>query len=189
MSRPVAMTIAACVLAAALGTLPASAQPMQGGPAMPGHPMAMSLPDGREMLHFPPPLEANFLHNMRDHMQTLNDILLAVATGDFAGASKVAAERLGLDSPSAAGCKPTDAAQTGSASKAAPAAPESMDAMMALYMPDTMRAVGLSMHTAASEFAKVAAQAATTHDTPAVVAALSHVTQNCVACHSAYHLR
>ncbi len=181
------MIIAACVLTAASGTIPASAQPMQGGQAMPGH--HMSLPDAREMLHFPPALEANFLHNMRDHMQTLNDILQAVATADFAGAARMAAERLGLDSPSAAACKPTDAAPAGSVSKAEPAAPNSMDAMMALYMPETMRAVGLSMHTSAREFAKVAAQAAATHDTSAVVAALSRVTQNCVACHSAYHLR
>jgi hypothetical protein len=126
---------------------------------------------------------------MRDHMQTLDGILHAVAAGDFASASQIASERLGLDSPSAAGCRPTDAAATGSASTVRPVAPGSMDEMMALYMPEAMRALGLSMHSSASEFAAVAAQAATTHDSSAVVGALSRVTRNCVACHSAYRVR
>jgi len=150
---------------------------------------AMSPPDAREMLHFPPEMQSNFLGNMRDHMQTIDGILQTMADGDYAGASRIASERLGLDSPSAAGCKPDNAAATGSISQSKPPAPGSMDEMMALYMPEAMRAVGLSMHTSASEFAAVATQAATTHDGAAVVGALSRVTQNCVACHSAYRLR
>ncbi len=152
-------------------------------------PPAMSLPDARTQLHFPPAMEANLLKNMRDHVETLNAILQAVNTGDFAGASKIATERLGLDSPSAAACKPTDAAANGSPSMSKPPTPGSMDEMMALYMPAPMRAIGLAMHTAASEFAAVAAKAAATHDTAAVIAALSRITPNCVACHSAYRLR
>lgn len=149
----------------------------------------MSLPDSREALHFPPEMQASFLGNMREHMQVVDGILQAVAVGDFAKASRIASERLGLDSPSAAGCKPTDTATADSALKPKPAAPGSMDEMMALYMPEIMRAMGLSMHTAASEFAVVAAQAAKTRDTTAVVGALSQITQNCVTCHSAYRLR
>ena len=158
---------------------------------MTGHnaPPAMSVPDAREQVHFPPEMQTNFLKNMRDHMETLNEILQAVQAGDFAAAAKVATERLGLDSPSAAGCKTTDAGANGSASVSKPPAPGSMEEMMALYMPAPMRAVGLSMHTSASEFAAVATQAAATHDATAVMGALSRITPNCVACHATYRLR
>jgi cytochrome c556 len=60
---------------------------------------------------------------------------------------------------------------------------------MALYMPTPMRALGLAIHTAASDFADVAAQAETTHNVAAVLKALARITPNCVACHSAYRLR
>jgi len=158
---------------------------------MMGHdaPPAMSPPDAREELHFPPAMQANLLKNMRDHVETLNAILQAVNAGDFADASRIATERLGLDSPSAAGCKPTDAAANGSASMSKSPASGSMDEMMALYMPAPMRAIGLSMHTSASEFAAVATKAVATHDTASVIGALSRITPNCVACHSAYRLR
>ena len=61
-----------------------------------------------------------------------------------------------------------------------------MEEMMDLYMPAQMRAFGLAMHTAASEFAKVSQRAAKNGDTKAALEALVMVTQNCVACHSAY---
>ncbi len=140
------------------------------------------------MVQFPPDMQINFLGNMRDHMQTLNDLVDALAKDDYAAASKVAAERLGLNSPSAAGCKPTPASQV-SERPATPTnksdKPMTMDEMMRVYMPEPMRGIGLSMHTAASEFSKVAM----TNDRAASMAALSQVTQNCVACHSSYRLR
>ena len=162
-----------------------------------GHP-AMSPADAREQLLFPTEMEAHFLGNMRDHMQTLNNILQAVSAGDLAAASRIAAERLGLDSPAAAACKPS--ADSGTANAKPPKSADlskmpqmmavySMDEMMALFMPEPMRAMGLSMHTAASEFAAVATRAAASHDTLVAVAALSNVTQNCVACHTAYRVR
>ena len=178
--------VAATVVLTAFATVASAQHPgMMGHDAAP----AMSSADGRELLHFPPAMQANLLKNMRDHVETLNAILQAVAAGDFASASKIAAERLGLDSPAAASCKPTDAAASGSAPGSMPSKPQSMDAMMALYMPAPMRAIGLAMHTSASEFAAVAAKAAATHDTAAVIHALSRITPNCVACHAAYRLR
>ena len=64
-----------------------------------------------------------------------------------------------------------------------------MDEIMALYMPEPMRAIGLSMPTSASEFSVVASRAAKTRDAKAAVEALSRVTQNRVACHTAYRLQ
>jgi cytochrome c556 len=165
----------------------AQAPMMHNMPGMTGHmPPAMSPADTRELLHFPPEMEIIFLQNMRDHVETLNAVLQAVAEGDYAEASKVAKERLGLDSPAAAGCKP---AATGKDAMSKMPAPNSMDAMMAMYMPEAMRNIGLAMHTSASEFAEVAAKAATTHDTASVIKALSNIMPNCVACHSTYRIR
>lgn len=146
-------------------------------------------PDHRKILNFPPEMQTNFLANMRDHLATLNEMLGAMARNDYAGASRVAAERLGLQSPSAAGCTARDQSAVTAAAPSKPAAAMSMDEMMALYMPAPMRGVGLAMHASASEFAAVASQAATNRDIAAVVAALARVTENCVACHSAYRLR
>ena len=143
---------------------------------------SMSPADTRELLHFPPMLQAHMLRNMRTHVETLDAILSAIAAGDYAQASSIAKMRLGLDSPAAAACKPQ-------AVDAKPSEPDSMDAMMALYMPTQMRALGLSMHTAASDFADVAERAKTTHDTTAVLKALARILPNCVACHTAYRLR
>jgi hypothetical protein len=160
------------------GRMPAAAASSMPGP---GH-ADMSPADGRELVNFPPQMRTYMLGNMRDHVQTLNGILQALGAADYDGAAKIAVERLGLDSPSAAACKPKPA-------NAAPPAQGSMDEMMALYMPEPMRAIGLAMHTSASEFAVVASRAATTHDAKAAVEALSRVTPNCVACHAAYRLQ
>ena len=183
------VTAASCAaVIALLGTgfmLPGRAADMP-----PGHPPAMdhmmpgqdqtnmSPADSRELVRFPSMMRTHMLGNMRDHVETLNAILQAIATGDYDGAANIAAERLGLDSPSAVGCKPK-------AANAPPPPKDSMDAMMALYMPEAMRATGLAMHTAASEFATVAR----THDPKATAEALARITPNCVACHSAYRLQ
>jgi hypothetical protein len=164
----------------AIGAPPATADtpPMMHHP-MPGHGQAaMSSADARELVNFPPLMRTHMLGNMRDHVETLNGILQALAAGDYDGAAKIATERLGLASPSAASCKPKEA-------NAPPPAQDPMDAMMALYMPEAMRGIGLAMHTAASEFAV----AAKTHDSKATMEALSRITPNCVACHAAYRLQ
>jgi hypothetical protein len=151
------------------------------------HAAHMAAPaDAREMVQFPQEMQVNFLGNMRDHMQTIDAVVQALAASDYVNASKVAAERLGLDSPSAAGCKPKPpGVSEKSKAEMTPGKPMTMEEMMDLYMPDAMRSVGLSMHTAASEFSKIAL----TKDRDASMKALAQVTQACVACHSAYRLR
>jgi hypothetical protein len=171
------------MLAAAIAVVLSLSPPTQAQPAGPthGHP-EMSPADGRALVQFPPEMRTHMLRNMRDHVETLDFILRALAAADYAGAAKIAVEHLGLDSPSAAACKPKPA-------NAVPPAQGSMDEMMALYMPEPMRALGLAMHTSASEFAVVAARDSMTHDAKGAVEALSRVTQNCVACHAGYRLQ
>lgn len=142
---------------------------------------AMASPDSRELVIFPPEMQAQQLRNMRDHVEALDAILTELGKADYAAAARIATDRLGLDSPSAAACKPKQ--------PDAPPARGSMDEMMELYMPAAMRSVGLAMHTAASDFAAVVREAGKSDDPRPAYAALGLVTHNCVACHSAYRLR
>jgi mono/diheme cytochrome c family protein len=63
-----------------------------------------------------------------------------------------------------------------------------MEQMMSQSMPAGMRAAGLAMHQAASQFSAEARAAARSRDAGKAFAALSKVTQQCVACHSAYRV-
>lgn len=143
---------------------------------------SMAPPDGRELVFFPPEMRMHQMREMRDHMATLNAIVSDLAAADYEGAANLAADRLGLESPSAAGCLPQQP-------DAPPPPKGSMEEMMDLYMPAQMKAFGLAMHTSASDLAAVARAAAATGDTAAVLHALSLITQQCVACHAAYRLQ
>jgi cytochrome c556 len=56
-------------------------------------------------------------------------------------------------------------------------------------MPEAMQAIGSEMHRSASRFALEAENASVTGDVKPALAALSKVTQQCVACHSAYRVQ
>jgi hypothetical protein len=146
--------------------------------------MAAMATDTRQQLEFPAPMKARMLSNMRDHLQVISEVIDAMSRGQFSQASKIAHDRLGLDSPSAEGCRP----QTNSSS-AQMSTPTSMEQMMAQFMPEGMRNIGLSMHTSASDFSVAAAESAKSGDGKPAWAALARVTQNCVACHAVYKLK
>jgi hypothetical protein len=146
--------------------------------------MATIASDTRQQLEFPAPMKARMLSNMRDHLQVISEVIDSMSRGQFSQASKIANSRLGLDSPSAEGCRP----QTNSSS-AQMSTPTSMEQMMAQFMPEGMRNIGLSMHTSASDFSVSAAESAMSGDGKPAWAALARVTQNCVACHSVYKLK
>lgn len=144
------------------------------------HMMAQT-PDARQLLDFPPPMRQHMLTNMRAHMEALSEILAALSAGDAAKASMIAKERLGLESAGAAACNPNGSSKRGPMGD--------MAAMMAQHMPEEMRALGYAMHDSASKFAEEAAKAPPGGDLKPALAALAQVTQNCVACHSAYRLK
>ncbi|WP_293603840.1 cytochrome c [Polaromonas sp. UBA4122] len=146
--------------------------------------MAAMANDSRQLLDFPPPMKAHMLSNMRDHLQVISEVVDAISKAQFGKAAKIAGDRLGLDSPAAEGCK----APAGT-SQPQMSTPGSMEQMMAQFMPEGMRNIGYSMHSAASDFATAASEAAKTGDSKAALAALSRVTQQCVACHSVYRLQ
>lgn len=142
-------------------------------------PMTTVISDGRQLVEFPAEMRQHTLANMRDHLHVLSEILLALSSGQYAQAARIADARLGLDSPSAEGCK-----NDGSASK-----PANMEHRMAQFMPEEMRKIGAAMHASASAFALEAKQAAKSKNAKPALTALSRVTQQCTACHAAYKLQ
>ena len=152
-----------------------------GGAAQPADHMTMA-PDTRTAVEFPSHMKDHMLANMRGHLAALQGIVAALAAGDAPAAGKIASERLGVESPGAAACvKP--------AANMSPApGTHDMAAMMAKFMPEPMRAMGLAMHESASAFAVAAAKTPPGGDPRPALEALAQVTRNCVACHAAYRL-
>ena len=154
------LAVAAAVLAASTATF-AIAQHKHS------HDMsAPSAPDGREFVKFPPMLVEETLANMRDHLQTLQEIQLHLGMGHTDVAAKLAETRLGMSSLGLHG-----------------AAEDSKN------MPQGMQDVGTAMHRAASRFAVIAQDAGATGDLKPVFAGLAEITAQCVSCHAGYRLK
>lgn len=180
--------LSATALALAVSTGLNAQQPMNpidhaSHMAQPAHSGATDGGDGRQLVNFPPDMRQHTLANMRDHLQALSEILAAMAAGQYAKASQVAGTRLGMDSPSAEGCRDEKSAAKPAMSKAA-----GMEHRMNEFMPEGMRQLGLDMHQAASTFAGEAAKSARTGNGKPALAALARVTQQCTSCHSAYKI-
>ncbi|MEJ2440907.1 MAG: hypothetical protein P8Z72_14780 [Gammaproteobacteria bacterium] len=121
--------------------------------------------DKRTLVHFPEKLRVHTLANMRDHLLTLGEIQAAMANKAFDKAADIAEQRLGMTSMKLHGAHE-----------------------VARYMPEGMRKLGTAMHRSASRFAVIASNAGVSQNPAPALAALSRVTQACVACHSSYRL-
>jgi hypothetical protein len=118
--------------------------------------------DHRTLVMLPAPMQEHMLGNMRDHLQTLDQINRALAEGRWNDAATVAEQRLGVSSLAAHGAE-----------------------HMAPFMPKPMQAIGTAMHRAATEFAVHATEG----DLRQSVQQLAEITRQCVACHAAYRIR
>lgn len=117
--------------------------------------------DTRIKVNLPAMMKTHMLHSMRDHLLALHEIQAALAKGAFDQASDIAEKRLGMSSL------------------------ESHNAAhMAPFMPEGMQNIGTEMHHAASRFAMTASEG----DLSRSLAALSQVTEQCVACHMSYRV-
>jgi len=132
-----------------------------------GHDMsAPSAPDAREFVKFPPMLVEQTLVNMRDHLQTLQEIQSQLGMGHTDAAAKLAESRLGMSSLGLHGA-----------------------AEVSQFMPQGMQDAGTAMHRAASRFAVTAEAAGATGDLKPVFAGLAEITAQCVGCHAGYRLK
>ena len=131
------------------------------------HDMAKpSAADTRVLVQFPPALAEETLSNMRDHLQTLQEIQLHLGMGHTDVAAKLAENRLGMSSLGLHGA-----------------------VEVSKYMPKGMQDAGTAMHRAASRFAIIAQDAGVTGDMKPLFAALSDITAQCVGCHAGYKLK
>jgi len=181
--RALTSALLACLLALPLPALPQQADPAahaghdgHAGHAMHGQhaPDAMAAApstqaaeavDARQAVTFPAALRRHTLANMRDHLLALGQIQTALARADFDAAADTAEQRLGMSSMASHGAHE-----------------------VAGYMPRGMQEAGLAMHRAASRFATAAKDASVSGDVRAALAALTPVTEACVACHAGYRL-
>jgi len=122
--------------------------------------------DTRQPVRFPEPLRVHELSSMRDHLRTLQLIQDAMSRNAFDEAGKLSEQRLGLSSFGLH---------------------EAHE--VAKYMPKGMQDIGTEMHKAASRFSLEVTNSGATGDVRPALAALSRVTQQCVACHNAYRLK
>lgn len=118
--------------------------------------------DNRMMVELPSMMQQHMLANMRDHLESLNEILANLASDQLEAAAQIAEERIGMSSLDKHGAS-----------------------HMAQFMPEGMRDAGTAMHKAASRFARVAQEG----EPLAAYRALTDVTRSCVACHAGYRIR
>jgi len=125
-------------------------------------PYGSAAEDPRQLVQLPEMMQEHMLSNMRDHLQTLNQILIDMGAGKLDQASELAEARLGMSSLKLHGAE-----------------------HMAKFMPKGMQQAGTEMHHAASRFARKAQEG----ELLPAYRALSAVTTACIACHAAYRIR
>ena len=118
--------------------------------------------DTRQEVKFPIELKKHTLHNMRDHLKALYEILDALGKDNIDRASEISESRLGMSSMRLHG-----------ANRIAP------------YMPMTMRKMGVALHHASSKFALVVQE----ENPQKTYKALSKITASCIACHAQFKLK
>jgi hypothetical protein len=118
--------------------------------------------DPRLLVQMPEMMQQHMLANMRDHLNTLNEILVDMANDKLDIASDIAEHRLGMSSLESHGAS-----------------------HLAQFMPEAMQQAGTNMHHAASRFALKLQEG----DVPSALYALAEVTSACVACHASYRVR
>ncbi len=118
--------------------------------------------DSRQFVKLPEMMQQHMMSNMRDHLVSINEILINLANDQLDQAAEIAESRLGMSSLKSHGAS-----------------------HMAKFMPEGMQQAGTAMHRAASRFALKAQEG----DALPAYNALSEITSACVACHSGYRIQ
>lgn len=125
---------------------------------------AADVNDARMAVVLPPDIRTGFLEEMRGHMDSLDEVISAVAAADFRKAAATARTALGMGSGKGYG----------------------------RHMPMEFRTMGMAMHRAALDAADVAdAMPANpgAGDWARVVSALANLSSHCRGCHAAFRVQ
>jgi cytochrome c556 len=120
--------------------------------------------DPRTVVKLPAEMRDAFLEHMRDHMDSLDDLMSELAAGDFEAAATVAREELVPGSGAGFG----------------------------RHLPIEFREIGLGMHRAAADFVEVAEAVPaepTVEDWQKAMVALQSISAHCRACHAAFRVQ
>ncbi len=136
----------------------------------------------RQPVELPADAEAVFRAQMLTHVVSLNDILKALAAGDYEEAARVVDGGMGI-------ARGAGADLTGAAAPGGPAGP---GLGYGRYMPERFLELGGRFHAAANDFADLARAlpaepSAAEHQ--ALLGALADVTTQCAACHDSFVVR
>lgn len=118
--------------------------------------------DSRQLVELPEMMQKHMMSNMRDHLKTINEILLNLSNKQMDKAANIAEQRIGMSSLGSHGAS-----------------------HMGKFMPKGMRQAGTNMHKAASRFALKAEEG----ELLPAYKMLAEVTATCVACHSTYRIK
>ncbi len=171
-------------------------------------PQAFADDDPRTEIALPADVAAGFLAEMRTHMANLDDIVAALAEGDFRGAATIADINMtfghhrwktmaanGATEAEIAAVK--DLIAKMQAGKGMPPGSGMRLGGMGMgpgfgrYMPEDFRAMGMTFHEAADGFAKKARSVptpASAADYAAVLESLQELTGACRGCHDAFRV-
>jgi cytochrome c556 len=119
--------------------------------------------DLRAPVKLPPDVRAAFMEEMRHHMDSLDDVIAALAAADFARAAKAARTELAIGGGKGLG----------------------------RFMPVEFCDMGMTMHRAAADFADVAASVPaepSSADWKRAMGALEDISAQCRGCHSAFRV-
>ena len=123
---------------------------------------SLAADDSREFVKLPEMMQSHMMANMRDHLKTINEILIHLSNKEMDKAASIAEKRIGMSSLGMHGAD-----------------------HMGKFMPKGMREAGTNMHKAASRFALIAEEG----ELLPAYKVLSEVTSTCVACHSSYKIK
>ncbi len=146
--------------------------------------------DSRNLVEMPPKMQQHFLANMRGHFVSLDAIIAALADEDFEKAADIADNQLGMRKRHQ--CE--DAGHENHKGHHQDLDHKSVSKELdkgqkhkgfGKMMPPEMKAMGMQLHQAASNFAAVARNG----DTQESLKALQKVSSACVACHQSFRVR
>jgi hypothetical protein len=132
--------------------------------------LALSIPvianADRQSAQLPSHVSKQLMSNMRDNLETLENITHLLAESNYAEAADMAEKHLGMSSVEIHYQK-----------------------FVGKYLPKGMRQISRQMHQAATDFASSAREAEKDGDLNKALAALSQVMKQCVACHELYRAK
>lgn len=156
--------------------------------------------DDRISVDLPADVREQFMAEMREHMATLDDIMLAIGDGDFTDAADIADIKLDFghrkwEQMADQGMSPAQIIEIKKAMQSAGMAGGQQKGMgqgVGRYMPEEFREMGRSFHLAGRELAKVLRSLAMPpkeQDYRRVFVALADVTTSCRGCHDVYRVK